>query len=157
MSYVDQNLASGEQVLLRAKMHWAIALRWFVVAVICLAIQPLRPLGVLVLIIGGAMLALHRAMNEYAVTNKRVIIKSGIISRQTLELNLPKVESIGVTQPILGRIFGYGNITVRGTGGTAGTFKFVSDPLGFRKIVSEATERLQASPPHTALNVAARA
>ena len=73
--------------------------------------------------------------SEFAVTNKRVIIKVGLIRRHTLELLLGKVESIGVDQSILGRIVGYGSIVVIGTGGTKEPFKNIAEPLEFRKQV----------------------
>jgi uncharacterized membrane protein YdbT with pleckstrin-like domain len=71
--------------------------------------------------------------NEFAITNKRIIIKSGLLSRRTLEMNIAKVESVNVDQGILGRILGYGVVTVIGTGGTRETFQSIADPLAFRK------------------------
>ena len=71
--------------------------------------------------------------SEFAVTNKRVIIKVGLISRRTLEMNLAKIESVNVNQGILGRILDYGSITVIGTGGTKESFRGISQPLEFRK------------------------
>jgi len=73
--------------------------------------------------------------SEFAVTNKRVIIKVGLIRRDTLELLLNKVESIGVDQTVTGRIVGYGSIVVVGTGGTRETFRNIARPLDFRKQV----------------------
>src|SRR5206468_6927850 len=73
--------------------------------------------------------------SEFAVTNKRVIVKVGLIRRDTLELLLSKVESIGVDQTVTGRIVGYGSIVVVGTGGTRETFKNIARPLDFRKQV----------------------
>jgi hypothetical protein len=55
---------------------------------------------------------------EWLLTSRRVIIKVGLISRRTIEMNLERIESIGVDQGIFGRIFGYGTITMIGTGGT---------------------------------------
>lgn len=65
-----------------------------------------------------------------------VIIKVGWIRRNTLEVLLKKVEGISVDQGILGRILGYGNITVSGTGGAKRRFRFIKDPLMFRNKVN---------------------
>jgi len=73
--------------------------------------------------------------SEFAVTNKRVLVKVGLIRRHSLELLLQKVEGIGVDQGILGRILGYGTITVSGTGGTREAFRMIADPLEFRRQV----------------------
>ena len=76
---------------------------------------------------------IDRWSSEFAITNKRVIIKIGLISRHTLEMNLSKVESINVDQSITGRILGYGSITVIGTGGTTELFHNIANPMEFRR------------------------
>jgi uncharacterized membrane protein YdbT with pleckstrin-like domain len=73
--------------------------------------------------------------SEFAVTNKRLVIKTGLVYRETLELVLTKLETIGVDQTIPGRIFNYGTIVVTGTGGTKEPFKDIAKPLEFRKHV----------------------
>jgi uncharacterized membrane protein YdbT with pleckstrin-like domain len=69
--------------------------------------------------------------SEFAITNKRVLIKVGLIRRHSLALLLQKVEGVGVDQGILGRILGYGTITVAGVGGTKEAFRMISNPLEF--------------------------
>jgi uncharacterized membrane protein YdbT with pleckstrin-like domain len=72
----------------------------------------------------------------YAVTNRRVIIKTGIISRRTVELVLAKCEGIQVMQSVLGRIFGYGSIVVT-TGGATNCYYYVSNPLRFKMEINK--------------------
>lgn len=122
MSYVFDNLLKNERVVYEAKVHWSVYLSWK---------------SLLTLFIWGWI---QRAASEFAVTNRRVIIKVGIIQRRTLELNLGKVESIEVEQSIWGRMFSFGDIEVIGTGGTREQFQRIGDPLGFRKAVAEAAE-----------------
>ena len=64
---------------------------------------------------------------------RRTLIKVGLISRHTLEMNLSKVESVAVDQGIWGRILGYGSITVIGTGGTKELFAYLANPVEFRR------------------------
>jgi uncharacterized membrane protein YdbT with pleckstrin-like domain len=78
---------------------------------------------------------LKRNATEMAVTNKRVIVKSGIVDRRTIELLLPRIESIAVEEPALGRLLGYGTVIVRGTGGTPEVFPQIAGPLQFREQV----------------------
>jgi uncharacterized membrane protein YdbT with pleckstrin-like domain len=78
---------------------------------------------------------LKRNATEMAVTNKRVIVKSGLADRRTIELLLPRIESIAVEEPALGRILGYGTVIVRGTGGTPEVFPQIARPLEFREQV----------------------
>ena len=55
-----------------------------------------------------------RGTTELAVTDQRVIYKTGLLARHTLEMNRARVESVTVDQTMLGRLFGYGTVIVRG-------------------------------------------
>jgi uncharacterized membrane protein YdbT with pleckstrin-like domain len=123
MGYVESNLKTGEQIVHKGTLHWAIYLPGMVFAVA---------------LIGFAFLAdawVTRRTTEMVVTNIRVFLKTGWLSRKTIELNLGKVETVSVDQGILGRLLGYGTITVVGTGGTHERFKWVTAPLDFRRAI----------------------
>lgn len=72
---------------------------------------------------------------ELAVTNRRVLAKTGLIRRTTSELYLNRIEGVEVDQSLLGRVLGYGTVRVRGTGDQVAEVKSVKDPLGFKKAV----------------------
>jgi uncharacterized membrane protein YdbT with pleckstrin-like domain len=76
---------------------------------------------------------LRRNSVEAAITNKRVLIKAGVLQRRTLELFLAKIEGISVEEPLLGKLLGYGTVIVRGTGGTLEAFPLIDRPLEFRR------------------------
>ena len=78
-----------------------------------------------------------RNATEMAVTNRRVLIKTGMGSRRTLDLMLSRVESIGVVETMWGRMLGYGNVVVHGTGGTPESFVLISHPQEFRRQVQQ--------------------
>jgi uncharacterized membrane protein YdbT with pleckstrin-like domain len=78
-----------------------------------------------------------RNATEMAVTNRRVLIKTGMTSRRTLDLMLSRVESIGVEETTAGRVLGYGSVIVRGTGGTPEPFEMIAHPQEFRRAVQE--------------------
>ena len=77
----------------------------------------------------------RRNATEMAVTNRRVIVKTGLVDRRTIELLLQRIESIAVEEPALGRVLGYGTVIVRGTGGTPEVFRQIARPLEFREQV----------------------
>jgi len=79
---------------------------------------------------------IRRISTELAVTDRRVIYKSGVFARHTLEMNCSKVESVDVDQTLLGRFLGFGTITVRGTGGSLEPIRMISDPLTFRSHIT---------------------
>jgi uncharacterized membrane protein YdbT with pleckstrin-like domain len=118
-SYVHNNLISGEQVVYEARLHWIIFFSFR--SVFTLLILPL----------------IDRWTSEFAITNKRVIMKVGLIRRKALEMNLSKIESVNVDQTIMGRIFGYGTVTIIGTGGTRESFHRISKPMEFRRVFQE--------------------
>jgi uncharacterized membrane protein YdbT with pleckstrin-like domain len=118
-SYVDNNLIKDEHVVFETKYHWKIF--FTLTGLFTLFIAP----------------ALARWADEFVVTNKRVIVKTGIFSRRTLEMNLNKIESVNVDQSIMGRMLGYGTITVIGTGGTRESFPDIADATEFRKRFQE--------------------
>ncbi len=118
-SYVDNNLIKDEVVVYETKYHWKI---FFTLS------------GLFTLFVAPA---LSRWSDEFVVTNKRIIVKTGIFSRRTLEMNLNKIESVNVDQNIFGRMFGYGTITIIGTGGTREAFPNIGDAVEFRKRFQE--------------------
>ncbi len=146
MSYVDKSLLPDEQVTYRTRLHKIIFVWPAVIALLAVVFliigSWLAGLGVMLLVaatIGELGIWVRYATSEFAVTNKRVIIKVGLISRRTLEMMLSKIEAVAVDQGIGGRIFGYGTITVTGTGGTNEPFKQIAGPLEFRRAVQAAT------------------
>jgi uncharacterized membrane protein YdbT with pleckstrin-like domain len=149
VSYIEQNLMSGESVISRAQIHWMIFLRaivWTVVGVILALFAPF--LGALVLfgaLVVAGVAFVERSTTELAVTNRRVIGKRGIVSRQSVEVLLSKVEGLTVDQGILGRMFGFGTIKVGGSS-TAVPFGNIVAPLEFRNAVQGQIEAGSAAP-----------
>jgi uncharacterized membrane protein YdbT with pleckstrin-like domain len=85
----------------------------------------------------------RRNATEMAVTNHRVVVKTGLAGRRTIEMLLNKVESIEVNETALGRTLGYGTIVIIGTGGTPEPFHKMAHPLEFRSQVQQQIERFQ--------------
>jgi uncharacterized membrane protein YdbT with pleckstrin-like domain len=154
MAYVDQNLISGEAVHYRTGFHWVVLVSPIIVGLFLGFLSlggflsgsagfGLCVLLVAVLIVASAFL--RRSSAEFAVTNKRVILKAGLMRRRSIELLINKIESISVNQGLLGRALDYGTVIVRGTGGTAEPFPTVRYALEFRRQVQEQIERSQTA------------
>lgn len=150
LSYVENNFGPGEKVY-RGDIHWAIALPWFVVAGFFLLLGGKYGLVIAsnLFAIGCLRIVIARLMYEYAITNKRVVLKRGIIFRDTIELNLSKLESAMISQGIIGRSLGYGTLIFRGSGGTVGACKYLANPTDFRRALNHAIEG--DSPAHISL------
>jgi uncharacterized membrane protein YdbT with pleckstrin-like domain len=102
----------------------------------------------LVLLVAAAVFVavglVRRNSTEMAVSNKRVLIKTGFFARKSIEVLLSKVESIGVDESALGRILGYGSVIIRGTGGTFETFSQIAHPNEFRRQVQQQIGTVEA-------------
>jgi uncharacterized membrane protein YdbT with pleckstrin-like domain len=149
MSYIDGNLLDGEHVVYRTRLHWLL----FVMPVL-FTLVVLLPLAWLMangtwksfawipLSFGLIVLVatfIKRQSSDFAVTNKRVMMKMGVFATRSIELLLNKIEAIAVNQSLMGRVFGYGDIAVTGSGGTKETFSRIQGPLEFRRAVQSVT------------------
>ena len=152
MGYVEHNLMPDELVVYSTRLHFVIFMPAMLLLILGLLLVLLGAIAQATWSVfatfGGAALALigfialipklvEYFASEFAVTNRRVIVKVGLIRRRTLEIVLQKVEAVGVEQSVLGRTLGFGTIVVTGTGGTKEPFKNIADPLEFRRRVQD--------------------
>ena len=96
-----------------------------------------------VLLLGLGLYQILRAWvtcvnTEIIVTNKRIIFKTGFISRNSIEMNLDKVESVVVRQGVAGRLLDFGTLVIRGVGAGLEPVANVAAPLEFHKHVNAA-------------------
>lgn len=164
MSYISKTLVPGEKVVYTTRLHWIVMVGHIFGAVVLWALggyvlwyayahaqmeatsrhvaayggAALLVCGLIVLLAGS----IRRNATEMAVTTRRVVVKTGIGSRRTIEMLLNKVETIEVAEPGMGRVLGYGSITMIGTGGTSEQFHRITKPLVFRNEVQQQIEKL---------------
>lgn len=140
MRYIDESLAPGETILQRGQ--WP-GLFWFGAwaALILLGV-------VLVGIFIFARAVIIMKTTDFAVTNRRVILKRGWLNRRTQELAVESVEGVSLDQTIFQRIFGYGRVVVTGTGDAVIVFPSMRDPVAFRRAIEAA--RAEANEVHLA-------
>jgi len=165
MSYIDSNLVPGETVIYQTRLHWIVMLGHLFAGCLLLILPgavllyyayhdtAIEPTSLEIMKWGGAGLIVagivvifmgmvRRNATEMAVTNRRVVIKTGLAHRKTIEMLLNKVETIEVNESVAGRMFGYGTILVIGTGGTPEPFEKVARPLEFRNQVQQQIEKI---------------
>ncbi len=150
--YIDEILQPGEKILYSTTVHWIFylpgILGW-VVAVVGWIMERradgsgMEVFWLAVSVVGGLVAIywtfkawFHRWTTETDVTSLRVVHKEGFVKRRTFEMNLDKVESVDVDQTILGRILGYGDVTIRGVGEGVETIKTIAHPLQFRNNIT---------------------
>jgi uncharacterized membrane protein YdbT with pleckstrin-like domain len=154
--YVRRVLQPNERVVHATRLHWRVYVSPVVLLLVGVALavaarsfpdrQP--EIGLALRIVAGMFLLLalsgwlgalvRRRTTEFAITDHRVIFKTGLMSRHTLEMNRTKIDSVDVDQTILGRILGYGTIIVRGSGGSLEPIRDIARPLVFRSYITAA-------------------
>ncbi|MDQ6625352.1 MAG: PH domain-containing protein, partial [Verrucomicrobiota bacterium] len=153
--YARTTLGSNETPFYRTSLHWVVFVRFGILALIAfLFIAMPLAIGIQALLgsqIGWFALPLPAfvmlpptlafASSELVVTDQRVLIKTGILTRQTLEMFISRIESVAVHQAVLGRMLDFGTVTIRGMGGSEEAFEAIAHPVEFRNAV----QRLQSS------------
>ena len=162
MNYLKNTLMSDEKVVYYIKPHWIIFFPvaiWIVIFLLIIIYGNRFELTNIVifnepvylwLALCAFLIAIFHLISayifyisaEYAITDKRVLMKVGIICRNSLEIFLQKIESIHVDQSILGRILNYGSVIICGTGGSKDPFSYIPQPLQFRKLVQQQIEQI---------------
>jgi hypothetical protein len=131
MAYLDESLAPGESIVARFALHWTA--KWRLIVYLLLAIPTL----------GIALLAalyewLRLRSIEMGVTTRRVVRKTGIVSRETEELRLASIETIDLRQTTWGRMLGYGDVVLTGRGESAMVFARLAQPLDSKRAIESA-------------------
>lgn len=131
MSYIKKSLIQDEQIVKLFKQHW-IAWVPFVVSL------PLifTVVGIVVPIFFWILLR----STENGVTNRRVIRKTGLISRNTEEMRLSRIETVEIKQGMLDRLLGMGTVVVTGTGISSGVIKNIDEPMKVKRAIDEACD-----------------
>ena len=161
MSYTNKTLMPDEQVLFHSKQHLIIftsAAIWLIISLLIFTLcrgwsffntilfghAVYFWIGLIALFITamhGLSAYLKYLATEYAVTSKRILMKTGLIHHKTLEIFLTKIESVHASQNIIGRLLDFGTVTISSSGGNKETFPSVPKPMEFRKIIHEQIHR----------------
>ena len=131
MAYLDESLAPGEAIIARFQLHWTA--KWRLIVFLVLAIPTLG-------------LALFAALYEWlrlraieqGVSNRRVVRKTGIVSRTTEELRLASIETIDLHQSVWGRLLGFGDVVLTGRGESSMIFARLAAPLEAKRAIEGA-------------------
>jgi len=143
MSFIEKNLSANEHVLYKGKIHWFIYFRglFFIILSLITGATSYALCGFLFLV--GLFLLIRAAIlvssTEFAVTNKRVVLKTGVTSRKVTELQLNKSEGLQISEGVIGRMVGYGTIRIN-TSGVAESVPFLAKPFEFKRQVNNAIE-----------------
>ena len=161
--YVENNLQNGEEIVLKAKINIIAAIGNIITAVIMLVLAIVvfvmgpklvdaEEMGMVSAVIGIALILIGviplvmKIIDLYctniAVTNKRVIGKTGIIRVKSIDLHIEKVDTVKVETSFWGRLLKFYCISIKGTGdGEPIAFHGVTNGNEFKNAVNATIER----------------
>lgn len=132
MRYIDSSLAPGEEILSRGQYPGVF---WFG-AWAALILLGIIIVGIFIFVRSWIVMS----TTDFAVTNRRVILKRGWLNRKTQELSVESVEGVTLDQSLIARMFGYGSIVVTGTGDAVIRFPPMAHPVAFRRSIEAARQ-----------------
>ncbi|MDR0475607.1 MAG: PH domain-containing protein [Treponema sp.] len=164
-----KNMLESEELLYTPQLHWIYAVRYVVrvlpffiiLPLLWMIINPLRFIGgsvnilyfteIAVKYLFPAVIAVILLLliwsifqyicTEYGVTNKRLILKKGVLRIFTAEIPTDRIESIYCVQRFFGRLFNYGTICISGVGGMMPVFYMVYKPYTLRRKIVDIIEK----------------
>jgi uncharacterized membrane protein YdbT with pleckstrin-like domain len=158
MKYVEEILSPGEQIMTASRLHWIVFLdpiAFVVIGAVLVVYSSIVPdspvlglpyLSLVVIALGilseGQAVVVYQT-TEFAITNKRIIAKSGWLHRKSRDILLGKVESINVDQTFLGRLLGYDSLMIIGTGGTKEFFPNIARVIDFQSAINAQVSRMR--------------
>ena len=134
MKFIKSTLPENETIEMEIAFHWTHSL----IAWLALFFLGWLIVGIFIFI----SMYIEKWTTERALTNKRLVIKRGLISRQTEEMSFNRIEEVNLKQSILQRLLGSGNIRVTGTGSGEVVMKNIDDPLAVQKKLNEVRQYL---------------
>ena len=129
MGYIEDTISDDEKIVYVVQFHWI----YNFIAFLYLIFLGLLLIGVFIFI----KMMINKWTTERALTNTRYIQKIGWIARNTEELGISKIEEVDLQQSILGRILGYGSISISGTGSGHILLEDIDAPLLFQKNLND--------------------
>ena len=129
MGYIEDTISDDEKIVYVVQFHWI----YTFIAFLYLIFLGLLLIGVFIFI----KMMINKWTTERALTNTRYIQKIGWIARNTEEIGISKIEEVDLQQSILGRILGYGSISISGTGSGHILLKDIDAPLLFQKNLND--------------------
>jgi uncharacterized membrane protein YdbT with pleckstrin-like domain len=151
MSYVKHVIQPNEKILRIGKKHWIVygyAILSLIIGVVLILLEytffDSEPVIIFTAALFGVLTIVYgvrgwfkRWTTEIAVTDKRIIYKTGFINRHTQEMNMDKVASVDVDQTVWGRLFDFGSVQILGTGGARGIERLeeIDSPIELRNAI----------------------
>jgi uncharacterized membrane protein YdbT with pleckstrin-like domain len=133
-----------QKIVYQARLHWVLFI-WPIVFFILSAWLGIRfpsfhDVSIFLMVLGllwSVLMWLTYQFSSLTIKEKQVILRTGILVRQTIDVPLSKIESIDIRQSIIGSLFKYGSLVITGTGGTRQSITYIARPLTCRRHIEQ--------------------
>ena len=141
--YILSNLMTGERLVRATRMHPLVVVPSAVLAAFglfasligfALDVPALAGPGLVAFIVVIPFVLIRvveQLTTEYSCTDRRIVIKSGLLTVRVREMPLAKVEALLIEHTLFGRLLGYGTLVFKGSGGTLRTCNCIDEPTAF--------------------------
>lgn len=146
MSYIDKNLLADEKILFRTKKHLIIFFFPLVLAILSIfafnymhdnvILSKVEWVPSLIVLIYGGSVGLNYITSEFAVTNKRVMMREGFFTRHANEMRITAISQVNVDQNLIGQVLDYGSVSINAFG-AFDAYNLISNPHTFQKSVQQ--------------------
>jgi hypothetical protein len=165
--YADKLLAQGERIALRGRQHflatliegraaWAIFIAALVLLVLVAQLAPDTPnvvrqlfswLALGLLLVGLAWLGqiyLNWYMQDYLVTNRRVLKVEGVLKKRSADSSLEKINDAVLEQSVFGRMLGYGDLDIlTANEQSVDRYRMLAEAQTFKRTMLEEKHKLE--------------
>ena len=165
--YADKLLAQGERIALRGRQHflatlvegrvaWAIFIAALVLLVLVAQLAPdtldvvrqlFSWLALGLLLVGLAWLGqiyLNWYMQDYLVTNRRVLKVEGVLKKRSADSSLEKINDAVLEQSVFGRMLGYGDLDIlTANEQSVDRYRMLANAQTFKRTMLEEKHRLE--------------
>lgn len=135
---------SENDIIYFTRLHWIVffgpVLMLVLSCFIGYYVPPLIPVSYFIIafaLVWIAMTWVTYHFSSITIKKKRVIICTGMLVRQTIDIPLAKIETIDIRQSIIGSLLKYGTLVITGTGGTKHFIHFIYSPLTCRRYIEQ--------------------
>lgn len=149
MSYIDSNLLPEEQIIFRTRKHIIVffyPVLWTAIAIAGAVYFNTNPVLAKLEWVPAAValffwlyVGIDYSTSEFAVTNKRIMMREGFFLRHSNETRLNTISQVNIDQSLLGRILNYGIVSINAFG-AYDSFPTISRPYQFQQCVNVALD-----------------
>ena len=136
--------STSNSIVYQARLHWIIFFWPAIVFASALYVSEVSPLlrnighiTALLSLVWLVVMVMTYYFSVLIIKERQIILCTGILTRQTLDLSLNKIESIDIRQSVLGSLFQYGSLVITGTGGTRQYINYLNQPLTCRRHIEQ--------------------